>query len=90
MQDYGSGLGVLATITCLLAGACSESDHPDYSRYEYRYVNGNFANPYKTFPEGRERGDWQCYDGKVKRAFDCTFVRDGWDQFQFIYRRKRA
>jgi len=80
---------VIATIAYLLTASCSAPQHPDWSRYEYRYMDGQFVAPYRDFPEGRERGEWQCYDGKIHRAFDCTFVHGGWDQYQFIYREKR-
>jgi len=49
-------------------------------------MNGSFVAPYKDFPEGRERENWQCYDGKLQRAFDCTFVRGGWDNYRYVFR----
>ncbi len=72
----------------LLVSACSDSDHPNLGRYEYRYINGVFVGQYRDFPEGPERANWKRYDGKSKHTFDCTFVRSGWDQFQYIYRTK--
>jgi hypothetical protein len=78
----------VAVLAALPAAACSAPAHPDPSHYEYRYMNGEFVPPYDSFPDGRERADWQCYDARVKRAFDCTFVRQGWDQYQFIFRKK--
>jgi len=75
--------GVLAFV--LLAG-CFGPEHPDYSRYEYLFKDGNFVAPYTDFPEGRDRQDWKCYDGKTARTYDCTFVRGGWDRFQYVYR----
>ena len=87
----GTGSGIvlcaaLALTASLLAGC--KDDHPNWSRYEYRYANGQFVPPYETFPSGRERADWECFDGKTRRAFECTFVRGGWEEYQFIYRRK--
>jgi hypothetical protein len=79
----------VAALIALLAGGCSAPEHPDPSRYEYRYMNGDFAAPYTAFPDGRERGEWQCYDANVKRAFDCTYVTRGWDRYQFIFRKRR-
>jgi len=78
--------GILGPALCVLAGACFGPEHPDPSRYEYRYLSGAFVAPYKAFPQGREREGWQCFDEKSHRAFDCTFVRGGFDRFQYIYR----
>jgi hypothetical protein len=82
-------LAALAGVTGLYLVGCWSPEHPDFSRYEYRYVNGSFVPPYDSFPDGRERGDWQCYDPKFERAFDCTFVHSGWDHYQFIFRKRR-
>jgi hypothetical protein len=92
-QQYANPLAeyerVLTIIACLWTTACSGPEHPDPSRYEYRYINGAFVTPYSDFPEGRERGEWLCFDGKTKTAFDCTFVHGGWDQYKYIYRKRR-
>ncbi|MCC6948802.1 MAG: hypothetical protein IT539_13625 [Bradyrhizobiaceae bacterium] len=81
-------IAVLAPLG-LSAGACYGPQHPDYARYEYLYVDGAFQRPYTEFPSGTQRGGWKCYDARVSREFDCTFVRGGWDQYQFIYRPRR-
>src|SRR5262249_18704400 len=62
--------------------------HPDTARYEYLYMNGAFVSPYKAFPQGVERGRWQCYDGKTGETLNCTFVRGGFDHFQYIFRER--
>jgi hypothetical protein len=74
------------TFNGLTENVCFAQVHPDHARYEYLFMNGNFVAPYTTFPSGRDRGLWKCYDGKTKITFDCTFVRGGFDQFQFIFR----
>jgi hypothetical protein len=80
----------LAITACLLTTGCFGGPvHPDPSRYEYRYMDGTFVAPYTDFPEGRERGEWQCFDGKTQTTFDCTFVRGGWDQYKYIFRKRR-
>jgi len=60
--------------------------HPDSDRYEYLYADGKFVDPYASFPSGRERGRWKCFDGKTQVALDCTFVRGGFENFQYIFR----
>jgi hypothetical protein len=62
--------------------------HPDIARYEYLYMNGAFVSPYKAFPQGVERGRWQCYDGKTGETLNCTFVRAGFEHFQYIFRER--
>jgi hypothetical protein len=77
-----------AAISALLSG-CVGPDHPDRSRYEYMYIHGVFQPPFTTFPSGIERGDWKCYDEQIRKEFDCTFVRGGWNQYHYIYRERR-
>jgi hypothetical protein len=81
----------LATLSIvgIFARTCGGPDHLAQSRYEYRYINGTLVSPYDSLPDGLERGEWQCYDAKLRRAFDCAFVHGGWEQYQGIYRRKR-
>ncbi len=79
---------IVTVLAAFLVSACSDAEHPDFVHYEYRYMNGDFVGQYKDFPEGPERSNWKCYDGKSKHTFDCTFVRSGWDQFQYIFRTK--
>lgn len=79
---------VLAAAGALLAG-CFGEEHPDPKRYEYLYIEGAFQPPYKAFPTGADRAGWKCYDEKVAREFDCTFVHRGWDQYHYIYRARR-
>ena len=71
---------------CLSGELCLAQVHPDTTRNEYLFMNGNFVAPHTSFPTGRDRSLWKCYDGKTKITFDCTFVRGGFDQFQFIFR----
>jgi hypothetical protein len=71
---------------CLGGDPCLAQTHPDTTRYEYLFMNGSFVAPYTAFPTGRERGRWKCYDGRTGTTFDCTFVRGGFDQFQYIFR----
>jgi hypothetical protein len=80
---------LLSCAICLLLSACFGSDHPDTARYEYLYMNGAFVSPYAAFPQGVERGRWQCYDGKTRETLNCTFVRGGFDRFQYIFRERR-
>ena len=74
---------------CLLASGCFGPDHPDFARFEYLYMNGAFVAPYKTFPVGRERESWQCFDQKSGKAYDCTFVRGGFEHFQYVFRQRQ-
>ena len=76
-------------IACLSFAGCSGPDHPDRARYEYLYMDGVFEPPYTAFPQGVERMNWKCYDGKVQREFSCMMIRGGWDQFQYIYRDRK-
>jgi len=75
-------------IACLLLTGCFGSDHPDQSRYEYLYIDGVFQGSHRSFPVGTERANWKCFDGKAQREFNCTMVRGGWEQFQYIYRER--
>lgn len=79
---------LLIGAVCLMASACFGPTHPDTARYEYLYMNGAFVAPYKAFPQGVERGRWQCYDGKTGETLNCTFVRGGFDHFQYIFRER--
>ena len=81
---------VVAISSFLIGAACSDSQHPDFKRYDYLYMNGAFVGPRRDFPEGPERAQWKCYDGASRHTFDCTFVRGGWDRFQYVYRAKSA
>jgi hypothetical protein len=78
----------IAAIVAPLA-ACFGPSHPDHERYEYMYIHGVFQPPYKEFPTGVARSDWKCFDEKVEREYDCTFVRGGWNQYHYIYRARR-
>jgi hypothetical protein len=80
---------LLGCAVCFLLGACQGADHPDMVRYEYLYMNGAFVSPYRVFPEGVERGRWQCYDGTTRETLNCTFVRGGFDHFQYIFRERK-
>ncbi len=88
LQRQNGTVRTLAVLACTLLTGCFGSDHPDSSRYEYLYMDGAFVPPYKDFPSGRERQEWQCYDAKTKQTFACTFVRSGWDNFQYIFRER--
>ena len=79
--------GVIAFL--VPATNCDAQAHPDRARYEYLFMNGEFVPPYTSFPQGRDRSNWKCFDGNVKKVFDCTFVRGGFDGFQYIYRLRR-
>ena len=68
---------------------CFGPEHMDSSRYEYLYADGRFQLPYSAFPQGSDRANWKCHDKTAGKAFDCTMVRGGWDQFQYIYRDRR-
>jgi len=79
----------LAAAAVLLLGGCFDAGHPDRDRYEYLFADGAFQPPYTEFPSGPDRVEWKCYDGRMNRRFDCTFVHRGWDDYQYIYRRRR-
>jgi hypothetical protein len=79
---------LLSGALSLLTSACFGPGHPDTARYEYLYMNGAFVSPHKAFPQGVERGRWQCYDGKTGETLNCTFVRGGFDHFQYIFRER--
>jgi hypothetical protein len=86
------GGGVRAAFSGLMGvilSGCFGPSHPDYSRYEYLYIEGAFQPPFTAFPSGNERAGWKCYDSRAGKEFDCTFVRGGWDQYQYIYRPRR-
>lgn len=80
---------LLVLAASLIVSGCFGPKHPDYERYEYLYIDGAFQPPFSEFPMGRERADWKCYDEKTRKEFSCTFVRGGWDQYQYIYRLRR-
>jgi hypothetical protein len=80
---------VVSPIICVLLSGCFGPEHPDNSRYEYLYADGKFQALYSSFPKGSNRADWKCFDGKAQKEFDCTMVRGGWEQFQYIYRDRR-
>jgi hypothetical protein len=84
-RQISLGLGVVAA-SGFAAHVSYAQTHPDAMRYEYLYMNGTFVAPHKSFPTGRERSLWKCYDAKTNTTFECTFVRGGFDQFQFIFR----
>jgi hypothetical protein len=44
--------------------------------------------PYRAYPQGVERGRWQCYDGKTGETLNCTFVRGGFEHFKYIFRER--
>lgn len=68
---------------------CYGPEHPDYTRYEYLYIDGAFQPPHKEFPTGTARAEWKCFDQRADRAFDCTFVHGGWQYYQYVYRPRR-
>jgi hypothetical protein len=80
---------VVSPIVCFLLSGCFGPEHPDNSRYEYLYADGKFQALYSSFPQGSNRANWKCFDGKAQKEFDCTMVRGGWEQFQYIYRDRR-
>ena len=73
--------GLLAWHSIALA-----QQHPDTTRFEYLYIDGAFVPPHRSFPQGRERADWQCHDRTTQKTFSCTFVRGGFERFQYIFR----
>ncbi len=80
----------IGLVICLLLTGCQDSDHPNLQRNEYLYIRGVFQGSYKSFPIGKERGAWKCVDARTQKEFNCTMVRGGWDQFQYIYRERRS
>jgi hypothetical protein len=79
-------VALVLTCNALGIGHCLAQVHPDPTRYQYLYMNGSFVPPYNAFPSGRDRGRWKCFDAGSKVTFDCTFVRGGFDRFQYIFR----
>ena len=72
----------------LLHSAALAQTHPDTTRFEYLSIDGAFVPPHTRFPRGRERAEWQCHDRATQKTFNCTFVRDGFDRFQYIFRQR--
>lgn len=89
MGDRSMRAALGALLPGLFLGACFGPSHPDYARYEYLYIDGALQPPYTDFPSGAERAEWKCYDARLRKEFACTFVRGGWDQFQYVYRPRR-
>ena len=87
LQSYCRPILACAAL-CFLTSGCFGPSHPDTARYEYLYINCAFVAPYKAFPQGVERGRWQCYDGKTGETLNCTFVRGGFEHFQYIFRER--
>lgn len=79
---------LLGIVVCLMTSACFGPDHPDPAKYEYLYIDGAFVTPHRRFPEGLERGKWQCYDRKSRQTYSCTFVRGGFEHYQYIFRER--
>jgi hypothetical protein len=52
-------------------------------------MNGAFVSPYRSFPQGVERGRWQCYDGRTGETLNCTFVRGGFEHFEYVFRERQ-
>ena len=82
------GQVALGAALCLMTSACFGPEHPNTKRYEYLYIDGSFVPPHHAFPEGVERNRWQCYDRKTKATFSCTFVRGGFEHFQYVFRER--
>ena len=80
---------ILVPATCAFLSGCFGPEHPDYTRYEYLYIDGAFQGSHKEFPAGTARAGWKCFDSRVNRAFDCTFVHGGWQHYQYVYRARR-
>lgn len=73
---------------CSIISGCFGADHPNTARYEYLSIDGVFQGSHRSYPEGLDRSNWTCVDRKAQRAFSCSMVRGGWDQFQYIYRER--
>lgn len=82
-------IALAGTLVVLLLAGCTSREHPNFSRYEYLYIEGAFQPPFTQFPSGPDRADWLCYDARSKREYQCTFVRGGWELYQYIYRARR-
>lgn len=63
-------------------------DHPDYSKYQYRVVNGAVQGPWWSYPTGREKSGWTCFDKESQIRIDCSYIEDFdiWG-FEFVFRR---
>lgn len=83
------GAALFGFAGCIQAADCTAQTHPDSKRFEYLYMNGQFVSPHTSFPEGRARSNWKCRDEKTRSTFNCTFVRGGFDKFQYIFRPRR-
>jgi hypothetical protein len=84
-----TALAGMGLIFILILGGCRGSEHPNYDRYEYLFIDGAFQAPYKEFPTGADRIHWKCFDSKTNRTFDCTFVHGGWELYRYVYRPRR-
>jgi hypothetical protein len=69
LPSWEDGMGAKLLLAAILGPAiglalsgCFGPEHPDYTRYEYLYIDGAFQPPYKEFPTGNARGEWKCFD----------------------------
>lgn len=83
---------VLATLAATVAmfpnGLSYAQVHPDYQRYEYRWIKGRLVSPYNSFPEGAEKGQWKCQT-ENSATVQCSFIRYDLSRFDYIYRAKQ-
>jgi hypothetical protein len=63
-------------------------EHPDYDRYEYRYIDGRFIPPYFSFPAGMEKGEWECFDPINTAVIQCSFIEGDLSGFKYIFKDK--
>jgi hypothetical protein len=96
LPSWEDGMGAKLLLAAILGPAiglalsgCFGPEHPDYTRYEYLYIDGAFQPPYKEFPTGNARAEWKCFDPRANRTLDCTFVHGGWQYYQYVYRPRR-
>ena len=80
----------LATLAGLVAAivatpVCAQM-HPNESIYRYRVKDYVLQGPWHSYPEERERSQWDCFDDATKRAIDCARAAVSLDRFRYIFR----
>jgi hypothetical protein len=77
-------LGLVMLSQIVFATTALAQVHPDETRYEYA-VKGSVG----TYPDERERVNWECFDSRSKMSIACSFVRGALiEKYDYVYKRK--
>jgi hypothetical protein len=90
MKRFKRGMqaAVIAPIAALmLSFPASAQSHPNESVYRYRVKDHVLQAPWYSYPEGRERGQWNCFDDTSKMAVPCSFVIGSLEEFRYVFQR---